>query len=512
MSSRAALEQLLTLCGVEEPPGSKVTIRGEDPVVPSPYRLGEAAAAALGAQGAAIAELWAQRSGHAQQVTVDVAEAALSLKSVNYLLQRGYPVPFPDPAYPTIGFYPTLDNRRIMLHGGYPGLRDKLLELLGCANTAKAIGAAVAQRDAQELEDTIAKAGACGTIARTAKEWSEHPQGIALAKTPLIDITPLGGPSPAEPPGPGARPLSGLRVLDLTHVLAGPTASRVLAEQGADVLRISAPGRPVIQGFIMDTGHGKLSTLLKLMPDVNTDESPSGRARAARDMALVEEDRKRFRDLLSEADVLLYSYRPGGLERMGFSDAELARIRPGLIYASVSCYGEVGDWHERPGWEQLAQTCTGMALTQGEALGKTEPELSVVFPNDYVTGYLTAYGILAAVLKRGRRGGGYRVRTSLCRTAMWLQTFQPVPKTPLPSDDALDRIARRLIQKGQTAWGPLSYMGPVTRFSATSARWERPTTPLAHDPVLWPAGPRFSDHSPETADEAALYAREITQM
>ena len=488
MTAKAALQELLKLGGLDPSAASKVTIRGHDPVVAGPYRLGEAAAVALGAQGAAIEALWAERSGQSQQVSVDVVEAALSLKSVAHLLQRGYPVPFPDPAYPTVDFYQTADRRTVMLHGGYPGLRDKLLKLLGCANDAGAIRAAVAGWQARELEDAVAAAGACGTIARSHDEWLALPQGQALTAAPLVDIQPLGPASPAEPPGPGTRPLEGLRVLDLTHVLAGPTASRVLAEQGAEVLRISAPARPVLTGFIMDTGHGKLSTLLDLA-------APA--------------DKERFRALLSEADVLLYSYRPGGLDRLGFSEDEIARIRPGIVYATVSCYGEVGPWQERAGWEQLAQTCTGMAVTQGSA---EKPELSVVYPNDYVTGYLTAYAILAAVLRRSKNGGGYRVRTSLCRTAMWLQEFAPVPKTPLPNAETLGRAVKRMTQKRETAWGPLSFMGPVTRFSATPPRWERPTVPLAHDPVLWPAGARFSDTSPETADEAALYAREIVQI
>ena len=488
MTARKALEDLLKLGGLDPSAASKVTIRGHDPIVAGPYRLGEAAAVALGAQGAAIEALWAERSGQNQQVAVDVAEAALSLKSVAHLLQRSYPVPFPDPVYPTVDFYKTRDRRTIMLHGGYPALRDKLLKLLGCANDAEAIRTAVAGWDSRNLEDAIAVNGACGTIARSREDWLALPQGQALAATPLIDIQPLGGPSPAEPPGPGTRPLEGLRVLDLTHVLAGPTASRVLAEQGAEVLRISAPARPVLTGFIMDTGHGKLSTLLDL-------KAPA--------------DKERFQALLSEADVLLYSYRPGGLDHLGFTEAEIARIRPGIIYATVSCYGETGPWQDRPGWEQLAQTCTGMAVAQGSA---DKPELSVVYPNDYVTGYLTAYAILAAVLKRSERGGGYRVRTSLCKTAMWLQEFVPVPKTPLPTPETLARVIKRMTLRRETAWGPLSFMGPVTRFSATPPRWERPTTPLAHDPVLWPAGPRFSDNAPETADEAALYAREIVQI
>ena len=493
MDTQPKLDDLLKLGGVTLPEGSHLKIKGHDPVVESPFRLGEAAAVALAAQGAAIAELWHRRSGRAQQVAVDVVDAALSLKSVLYLRQRGYSIPYPDPQYPTTDLYRTRDNRHIMLHGGYPALRDALLKLLGTPNDAKAIADAVARWDSAELEDTIATLpvgngiGACGAIARTAEEWLRHPQGQALAATPVVDVARVGD-SPAEPPGPGARPLSGLRVLDVTHVLAGPTCSRVLAEQGADVLRISAPPRPVFTSFIMDTGHGKLSTLLDLSQ---------------------REDNERFRALLSESDVLLYSYRPGALARLGLSDEELFRIRPGLIFASVSCYGEIGPWKTRPGWEQLAQTTAGMVIAQGSA---DAPKLASVFPNDYATGYLAAFGVLSALLRRGREGGSYRVHTSLCRTAMWLQSFAPPPAHPRPSDATLARAAKRLELSGHTAWGPLTYLGPITRFSETRASWERPTTPLAYDPALWPAGPRFSAASPETAEEAALYAHDLVQV
>ncbi|MEI6985907.1 MAG: CoA transferase [Rhodospirillaceae bacterium] len=487
MPLQSKLDELLLMGGVAPPPSSKIEIKGQDPVVDSPYRLGEAGAVSLAAQGAAIAALWHLRSGHSQNVAVDVTEAALSLKSVLYLRNRNYEVHFPEPVYPTIAFYTTRDNRTIMMHGGYPALRDKLLKLLKCANDTDQIKSAVACWDAGALEDAIAEQGGCGTIARSQTEWLDHPQGKALTATPLLDITRSGN-SPLEIPARGLRPLSGLRVLDMTHVLAGPTAARVLAEQGADVLRISSPRRPALQGFIMDTGHGKLSTMLDLAQEGDAD---------------------RFRALLSEADVLLYSYRPGGLDRLGFSDETIRKIRPGLIFASLSCYGEVGPWRDRAGWEQLAQTATGMAVTQGST---EQPKLASVFPNDYITGYLAAFGILAALLRRSHEGGSYRVRASLCRTAMWLQSFAPTPTGQRPGEDALARVAKRLELSRNTAWGPLTYLGPITRFSETPPHWERPTTPLAHDPVLWPAGPRFSSASPETADEAALYAHEIVQI
>lgn len=487
MSTESKLDELLTLGGVSIPAGSSVEITGADPVVDSPFRLGEAAAVTLAAQGAAIATLWQQRGGRPQRVTIDVAEAGASLTSVLYLRERGYAVPFPESDYPTTDFYKTKDGRSILTHGGYPLLRDRILNLLRVGNDRSQISKAIAEWDSEELEAAVASLGGCAVIARTREEWLEHPQGRALNKAPLVDIKRIGA-SPVEAPTPGPRPLSGLRVLDVTHVLAGPTASRVLAEQGADVLRISCPTRPVFTGFIMDTGHGKLSTMLDLTTPKDAD---------------------RFRALLSETDVLLYSYRPGGLDRLGFTEEEILQIRPGIIFASVSCYGEMGEWHYRPGWEQLAQTATGMSMTQGSG---GNPALSTVYPNDYVTGYVTAYGILSAVLKRASQGGSYRVKSSLCRTAMWLQSFPPPPAVPIPSKDERDKVAKAMIRKRDTAFGPLTFMGPVPHYSETAAAWDRPTTPLAYDPVAWPAGPRFSGAAPETEEEEQLYTHEMVQV
>lgn len=487
-SRPAALDDLLALGQVAVPPDCDIRIIGSDPVADTRFRVGEAAAIALAAQGAAIAALWKLRTPRPQTVTVDVTEAALSLKCVLHLRQNGYSVPLPDPAYPTVDAYPTYDNRYFMLHGGYPALRDGILALLGCANTADAVRTAMKQRESQPLEDEIAERGLCGAIVRTAEEWREHPQGRALARLPLIDIQRIGDsppemPTPVDPQSPGGavamfgewplfslRPLSGLRVLDLTHVLAGPTSTRVLAEQGADVLRISAPQRPVIPSFVMDTGHGKLSTLLDLKdPD----------------------DAERMRELVRTADVIADSYRPGALERLGFSAQAAAKLRPGIIYLSVSCYGHEGPWRNRPGWEQLAQMVTGMALEEGAAHNVNQPRLNPLYPNDYITGYLAAYGVLAALLRRARDGGSYHVRVALCRTAMWIQSLGRATGTP-PSPEVLLRTLNRTMEGAGTPWGDLTFMGPVTRFSETPARWERPSAPLAAHQPAWPNHHRFT--------------------
>lgn len=457
-----ALCELLELGGVTIPPGGNVNITGRDPVFPTPFLLGTAAATVLAAQGAAISSIWHQRSGRAQNVSVDIADAAVSLKSVVHLRQRGYPVPYPDEAYPLTNFYRCRDGRYIFMHAGYPHLRDGLLKLLNCPNEAVSIAKAVSTWDSAALEDAIAKAQLCGGIARSEEEWLNTPQGRLLASQPVIEIERIGDSAP-EPMGAATRPLEGIRVLDLTHVLAGPMCTRTLAEQGATVLRVRQPSHPVIPSFVMDTGHGKLSTLLDLT------QTP---------------DAERLNGLLKSADIFVQSYRPGKMAGLGFSAEAAARQRPGIVYVSLSCYGESGPWGERGGWEQLAQSVTGMAVAQG---GADNPTVSPVYPNDYITGYLGAYGALAALLRRAKEGGSYHVRVSLCRSAMWTQSFGrllPHEWQPVPGPSA--ELSGRLETTRETPYGMLRFMGPITSYSETKPYWEYPSAPMAANSPVWP--------------------------
>lgn len=448
----------------------RVTITGADPIYPTRYRIGLASATALAAQSAAIAAIWRDRCGRGQDVVIDTAAAAMSLEAVLMLRQRGYAVPYPDVKYPLTAFHPCKDGRSIFLHAGYPYLRDGLLKLLDCPNDTDAINRAVARWDSFALETAVAEQGLCGGVARSAEEWLETPQGAMLAAMPVVSITRIGNGEP-RPFAPAARPLSDVRALDLTHVLAGPTATRTLAEQGATVLRVRPPAHPTIPSFVMDTGHGKLSTLLDL-----TQKS----------------DHDCLWNLIADADVFAESYRPGAIAGLGFSPEELAARRPGIVYLSLSCYGETGPWGTRRGWEQLAQSVTGMAVGEGSL---SQPQLSPVYPNDYVTGYLGAFGVTAALRLRARFGGSYHVKVALCRTAMWIQSLGAVasiPQTILVPPG----VAESLSLERETPYGRLRYLGPVPRFSETRPYWELPTAPMAANEAAWPAMPAAANGPP----------------
>jgi crotonobetainyl-CoA:carnitine CoA-transferase CaiB-like acyl-CoA transferase len=465
--SEGALEELLALGGLSGHPGGPLSIIGDDPYFPTIHRIGAAAAAALAAQSAAIAEIWRRRSGRRQSVSVDAGAAAISLEATLLLTRGGYAVPHWDAPYPLTNFHPTRDGRAIHLHAGYPHLRNGALEILDCPNTLARIRAKVAQWNAFELEDALAERGLCGAVARSSAEWLAHPQGAWLATQPVVRIRRIGD-SPPEPFGPAARPLSGLRAIDLTDVLAGPTSTRMLAEQGATVLRIRAPDRPMIPAFVLDTGHGKLSTVMDLRR---------------------EPEARRFRQLLSEADVFAQGYRPGAVAGLGFPVEEAARLRPGIVCMSLSCYGEDGPWGHRRGWEQLAQAASGMAVADGSL---SEPKLSPVIPNDYITGYLAAYGITAALLRRATEGGSWHVQVCLARTAMWIQSLGALSPKP-DSITVPTETIRALELTRDTPEGRLRFLGPVPRFEETRPYWELPSPPIAaHDPV-WPTMPSAPD-------------------
>ena len=227
-----------------------------------------------------------------------------------------------------------------------------------------------------------------------ADEWAEHAQGRAVGALARVEIEKIGESAP-EPVGGTARPLDGVRVLDLTRILAGPTNGRTLAEHGADVLLVNSPNLDNVLPFVIDTSHGKRSTFLDL-------DSP--------------DDHARLLALASSADVFAQGYRGGAMQRRGLGPDELAARRPGIVYVSMSCYGDVGPWRERPGWEQLAQTVTGIAAVQG-AIGP--PVLIPAAACDYTTGSLAALGTMVALWRRSHEGGSYHVRASLSQTGMW---------------------------------------------------------------------------------------------
>ena len=458
--ANAALRELAELAGIAAHDSAAVEIAGDDPVFPTAYRVGAAGAAALAATGLAASELWALRTGRRQRVAVDLRAAAASLRSTHYLRIDGKPPP--PPWDPVSGFYPTRGGGWVQLHCNFPHHRDRALEVLGATPDRGAIEEASRRWDGEALEEAVIAAGGCTGLVRSADLWACHPQALAVASLPLLEIRRIGD-APPEPLPPGDRPLSGIRVLDLTRVLAGPTCARTLAEHGADVLKITAAHLPDSGAVELDTGLGKLSARLDLR-----ETGALGT----------------LRDLLREADVFSQSYRPGALAARGLAPEDLAALRPGIICVTLSAWGHTGPWRDRRGFDTIVQSVSGMAAGSGDGRKPRHLPVSAI---DYVSGYLMAFGTMIALARRTREGGSWLVRASLARTGLWVVERGRVAAAlrDVPPDLPAQEIAR-LTAETMSPAGVIRHLRPVVELSETPPRWERPPVPLGFHRPEWP--------------------------
>ena len=464
-----ALLQILSTVGWDTGRAAEIGISGDiDPILPTPFRIGETAAASLAAVGMAASDLWELKTGRRQDVEVDVRQATASLRSGKYLALDGTPVAAE--RTPVMGVYPTKDGRWSYLHCNFPNHRDAALGVLGVGEDREAVRKAVSAWDALELEEAIIGANGAGGMVRSMREWAEHPQSAAVASLPLLEIEKIGD-SPAEPLPEGSRPLSGIRALDLTRVLAGPSCARTLAEHGADVMKISGPHLPFSPSQELDTGHGKLSAHLDFRKS---------------------DDVETLKALIREGDVFSQGYRPGTLSQRGLSPHQLAELRPGIVYVSLSAFGRVGPWAERRGFDTVVQTVSGITHRQGELFPGAEagPQFYPVSAIDYLTGYLMAFGAMVALARRAKEGGSWLVRASLAQTGRWLVDRGQVPESELgnvPEEFTADEIARWSTTSDIPS-GKLSHLAPVLELSETKPHWARPTVPLGYHEPEWPRG------------------------
>ena len=462
------LSTLLPSAGWDRTRASEVEIHGgTDPILPTPFRIGETASASLAAVGLAASDLWKLRTGRTQQVSVDTRHATASLRSSKYMTMDGKPAGAE--RHPIMGVYPAKAGRWSYLHCNFPNHRDAALRVLGVEEEdGEAVRRAVAQWDALDLEEAIIAANGAGGMVRSMDEWATHPQAAAVASLPLLEITKIGE-SPPESLPDGSRPLSGVRVLDLTRVLAGPTCARTLAEHGADVMKITAPHLPSIGAQEYDTGHGKLSAHLDLRNDG--------------DMATM-------RELVRQADVFSQGYRPGTLAKRGLSPEDLAAIRPGIVYIALSAFGRVGPWSQRRGFDTVVQTVSGITHRQGELFpgAAPGPQFYPVSAIDYITGYLMAFGAMVALARRVREGGSWLVQISLAQTGRWLVNRGQVSESELrdvPEDFTPEEIANWSTAT-DVPGGRLGHLAPVVQLSETQPYWARPSVPLGYHEPVWP--------------------------
>ncbi|KOV99714.1 MULTISPECIES: CoA transferase [unclassified Streptomyces] len=454
-----AIKYAWSALGGDPAPLARLTTVAREGALPARLPVRQLARACVGACALAAAELAAHRAGLAEVpgVRVDDGAVATTFHSERLLKVDGRaPVVFA----PLSRFWRTADGW-VRTHANYPHHRARLLGALGLPADASVeeVAGRLAERSAQEAEEAVQDAGGLAVVLRTPQEWRTHPQAAEVAARPLVERARLdSAPARVLPPlDPAAAllPAAGLRVLDLTRVLAGPVATRTLALLGADVLRVDAPWLPELPDLHADTGFGKRSATLDLA--------------AGRDT---------FEELLRTADVVVTGYRPGALDRFGLAPRALAERNPGLVVAQVSAWGAYGPWGGRRGFDSLVQVATGIAVTEGSA---QRPGALPAQALDHGTGYLLAAAVLRALTEQSYDGGSRLVRLALARTAHWL------------TDGTLSTAAEGAPYAGPDAWltetdsplGRLRHARPAVSFTGGPADWARPPVPWGTEPAEW---------------------------
>lgn len=374
----------------------------------------------------AAARLADARTGASLEPAVDPARVRASLVSERLFRVDGAPA--------GAGFAPQSRFWRaadgwVRTHANFPWHHEALLRAVGVDEDA-ALEAAIAARPARQIEADVFAAGGVAAAVRTPAEWRADPAGAAVATEPLVAHARLGDADPRpslrcgkcadsrhnpqrkafDAATPAAMPAAGVRVLDLTRVIAGPVASRYLGALGADVLRLDPPHLPDLDpGAPADTLLGKRSAFLDLDDD---------------------EGAHRLEELLAGADVVLLGYRPGALARFGLAPEDLAARHPGLVIAQLSAWGHSGPWAERRGFDSIVQAASGIAAVEARPDGT--PGALPCQLLDHGTGYLAAAAVLDALSEQRANGGTHLRRLSLARTAHWLLEAEvdPSPATP----------------------------------------------------------------------------------
>ncbi|HEY5067190.1 MAG TPA: CoA transferase [Xanthobacteraceae bacterium] len=439
---------------------SSVEFTGAEPVLPSSFAVGTAAQASIAAAALAAGELWRLRSGRRQRIAVDMRAAAIEFRSERYLRVDGnVPAEYHDSI---AGLYRCGDGRWVRLHTNLQHHCSGLLKLLGCEHDRAAVQRTLDTWQAENLENAAAAAGLVVTACRTFAEWDAHPQGHAVATLPLFSIEQIGD-APVRPLPAAERPLTGIKVLDLTRIIAGPVCGRTLAAHGADVLLVTAPHLPSMRPLVIDTGRGKLSASIDLRQAGGPETLTA---------------------LLRDADIFVQGYRPGAVAAFGFGPEDVARIRPGIVYVSLCAYGHAGPWAARRGFDSLVQTAGGFNAAEAEAFGQAEPRELPAQELDHATGYLLAFAAMTALRRRAERGGSWHVRCSLAQTGFWLRSLGRIDGMSCPNPRSAD--VRDLLEELPSGFGRLTTVRHAATMNETPPRWTRQSVPLGTHAPVWP--------------------------
>ncbi len=464
VNSEQAVQEIWRAAALPTAHLANLSLSGAEPVLASSFAVGTAAQTSVAAAALAASAIGEHRGAAPQTVSVDMRAAAI--ECTGYFRVNGQtPVAWD----PIAGLYPCgahADAGWIRLHTNFAHHRDGVLKLLGlpigAATPKDAVATALRNWSAVEFEQAATAAGMVVAAVRNFDEWDRHPHAAFVAAQPLVSIERIGDADPLSWPqlSATAAPLQGLRVLDLTRILAGPVCGRTLAAYGAEVMLVNSPELPNIAS-IADTSRGKLSAHIDLRAASGTQD---------------------LLRLLRDAQVFIQGYRPGALASLGFDPQTLAAHRPGIVCVSLSAYGDQGPWAGKRGFDSLVQTATGFNDAEARAAGESQPKAMPAQILDYATGFLMAFGAQAALFAQTTQGGSWHVQVSLARTGLWLRSMGRVSdgfKAPKPNFDGMTETTA-------SGFGELVALRHAARFSRIPAVWTRPSMPPGSDPPAWP--------------------------
>ena len=441
---------------------NRIHLPTQQPLFSSSFHVDTAAQVSIGMAALSAAEIWAQRTGQQQQVSVSSADAEAECTAY-FTLDGKQPQAWEKYS----GLYATGDGH-VRLHANFDHHRDGALALLGFTDpnnkpSREDVEQAFLSWSAQDFETAAAGQNLVATKVRSFSEWDQHPHAHAIHGLPLLSISRIGD-APPQPLGKIStrdRPLAGLKVIELTRILAGPICGRTLAAYGAQVMLVNAPHLPNIAA-VSDTSRGKLSCHLDLRR---------------------QNDKGIMLDLLRQARVFVQGYRPGGLAKLGFSPGEVAEQCPGLIYVGLSAYGSTGPWQDRRGFDSLVQTATGFNHAEGLAAQHSVPKTLPLPILDYASGFLMAFGAQAALAKQATQGGSWQVQVSLLQTANWLRSLGR-RAWPTQHNSKSKEVAESLLEYPCTH-GLLHAMPHAAKFSHTQVLWQQPSALPGTHPANW---------------------------
>ena len=437
----------------------QVSLTGDDPVLPSSFYVGTAAQTSIAAAALAACELGHLRGQPRQHVAVDMAHAALECSGWFSLDGR-----VPEIWDKFSGLYRCSDGW-VRIHANFAHHRAGALRLMGLdpvtASRADAEQALLAW-SAVAFETAAANAGLVVAAVRSFAEWDAQPPGQAIAAQPLMHFERIGDAAPhaLEKIPANQLPLAGLRVLDLTRILAGPVCGRMLAGLGADVMLVNSPHLPNIES-IADTSRGKLSCHIDL-------KTPGGV--------------QNLQKLAAQAHVFVQGYRPGGLHALGFGPQQLAALNPGIVVVSLSAYGTQGAWAPKRGFDSLVQTATGFNHAEMQASGANAPKALPMQILDYATGHLMAFAAAAALHRQQREGGSWNVTLSLAQTGLWLRAMGRIADGFGVSPPGREPF----VETSESGFGQLQAIRLSAQLQRTALGWRRRSMPPGSHAAIWP--------------------------